>query len=180
MSDLEYRIVELERKLVNMIMDGVIAELDEDAARVKVQYAEDDKGGPVLTDWLPWFANRAGPDRDWNPPEPGEPVVIFSLNGDLAQGRVMPALYSDTYPAPANKKTVRRVEFADGGFAEYDRGTGKWKVSAEGLATLIGKGGIELVGKNGGAVKGIIQGDCLCSFTGAPHVHISSSVKATD
>ena len=29
-----------------------------------------------------------------------------------------------------------------------------------------------------GEPKGIVQGDCICAYTGSPHVHISFSVKA--
>jgi len=68
---------------------------------------------------------------------------------------------------------------ADGGFMEYDRAAGTLTVSAEALAKLIGKGTIELVGASGASVKGVVQGDCLCTFTGKPHPMISVTVKGS-
>jgi hypothetical protein len=28
----------------------------------------------------------------------------------------------------------------------------------------------------GGGMKGVVQGDCICAFTGAPHGHVSGTV----
>ncbi len=173
MADLEFRVTELERLLANLLRVGTVEELDEAAARVKVRIGE------ILTAWLPWFTRRAGGDRDWWAPEPGEQVMVLSPGGDLAQGRVLPALNRAAYPAPAASRDKRRVECADGGFAEYDRATGAWTVSAEGLARLIGKETVELIGADGAAVKGLVQGDCLCCFTGKPHPMISATVKGS-
>lgn len=32
--------------------------------------------------------------------------------------------------------------------------------------------------KTKGEPKGVVQGDCICAYTGQPHVHISETVKA--
>jgi phage baseplate assembly protein V len=187
MGDVLYRLTELERRMANMLRVGTVATLDESAAKVTIAIGE------ITTKPLPWLTRRAGEDRDWWAPEPGEQVMVLSPGGDLGQGVVLPAIYQNNYPAPANVKHKRRVEFADGGFFEYDRQAGKMTinvvgdaqidiggkadVTAEGKVTLIGKGTVDIVGKDGGAVKGSVQGDCLCSFTGAPHPHISPTVK---
>ena len=62
------------------------------------------------------------------------------------------------------------------GDAQVDIG-GKADVTAEGKVTLIGKGTVDIIGKGSTAVKGSVQGDCLCSFTGKLHPHISPTVK---
>lgn len=49
------------------------------------------------------------------------------------------------------------------------------KVNAKGKAT-VKAASIDL---NAGAMKGVVQGDCLCSFTGAPHGQVSGTVKAS-
>jgi hypothetical protein len=45
-----------------------------------------------------------------------------------------------------------------------------------GKATLKG-GMVEIDG--GGAMLGVVQGHCICPFTGAPHGHVSATVKAS-
>jgi len=186
-SDVLYRLTELERRMANLLRVGTVATLAEASETVTVDI------GNITTRPLKWFTCRAGEDRDWWAPEPGEQVMVLSPGGDLGQGVVLPAIYQDSYPAPANVKHKRRVEFKDGGFFEYDRQVGKMTinvvgdaqvdiggkadVTAKGKVTLIGKGTVDIIGKDGGSVKGSVQGDCLCSFTGAPHPHISPTVK---
>lgn len=52
---------------------------------------------------------------------------------------------------------------------------GTAKVIAGGKATVKGSA-IDL---DAGAMKGVVQGDCLCAFTGAPHGQFSATVKAS-
>lgn len=76
---------------------------------------------------------------------------------------------------------------------------GDFLIQAGGKATVDAKGAVDInsgadatvkaVGKatvkgatielNAGATKGIVQGDCICPFTGAPHSHVSSTVKGS-
>ncbi|WP_316347613.1 phage baseplate assembly protein V [Desulfuromonas acetoxidans] len=170
-DDLAFRVAEIERRLANVLRVGTIKQLDDAAARVTVTI------GNITTTWLPWLTRRAGEDRSWWAPEPGEQVMVLSPGGDLAQGVVLPSIYQSSYPAPATTRDKCRIEFKDGGFAEYDRNSGKLIVSAEGLVQIIGKGTVEVIGKDGGTVKGSVQGDCLCTYTGKPHPHISPTVK---
>lgn len=55
---------------------------------------------------------------------------------------------------------------------------GKCTVTIAGKTAWKSDGGIELDG-GGGAVKGIVQGDCICAFTGAPHIMVSATVKGS-
>ncbi len=111
----EWAQAENERILANMIRVGVIAQLDEANARVIV------RAGGLTTDWLPWLTMRAGEDRTWWAPEPGEQVLVLSPYGDPAQAVVLPAIYQEAHPAPGSVKTTSRVEFKDGAFVQYDR-----------------------------------------------------------
>ncbi len=106
---------ETERIVANLIRIGIIAELDEENARVTVHV------GGLTTDWLPWLTWRAGQDRTWWAPEPGEQVLVLSPYGDPAQAVVLPGIYQEAYPAPGNIKTTSRAEFKDGAFVQYDR-----------------------------------------------------------
>lgn len=111
------RIGELERRLGNLLRPGTIKEVDYANARVRVQ-----TGGNV-TAWLPWMTTRAGGNREWNAPEVGEQVLLLSPHGELAQGYVLPSIYQDAHPANGDRATVRRIDYADGAYTEYDRGS---------------------------------------------------------
>jgi len=174
MSDgIAYRLAELERRLNNLLRYGTVAQADYAAARVKVQ------SGELLTGWVPWLTRRASHDRDWWPPEIGEQVLLLSPGGDPAQALALPAIYRSAHPAPAAAETVCRIEFSDGGHAEYDRASGALTISAEGLVKVIGKGTVEIYGAAGAAVAGVVQADCICAYTGRPHIMKSSNVKAS-
>jgi phage baseplate assembly protein V len=128
---------ELDRRLANLLRYGVIAQLDEVAARATVDLGE------VTTDWLPWFALRAGPDTSWWAPEPGEQVMVFSPSGELAMGTILPGIYSNAHPANGNAKTLRRTTYADGTVVQYDRAAHQLTVdtSASNGAVVVNAGG---------------------------------------
>lgn len=44
--------------------------------------------------------------------------------------------------------------------------------------TTVTASEVDLIG-GGGTQKGIVQADCVCAFTGAPHAQISATVKGT-
>lgn len=107
---------EHDRQIGNLLMLGVVAELDEAQARVRV-----DCDG-MRTDWIPWIERRAGPGvRTWSAPEVGEQVVVAAPYGDPAQGVVIGSVYQEAHDAPASLKAVHRTEYADGTVVEYDR-----------------------------------------------------------
>jgi phage baseplate assembly protein gpV len=106
---------DIERRLANVIRFGVVDQLDETGALVRV------RSGGVLTDWLRWRTNRAGPDLDWWALEPGEQVILLAPNGELNQAVVIGSINQLAYPAPGNRKTLHRVKYADGTTKDYDR-----------------------------------------------------------
>lgn len=118
MSDnLELRMSELERRFENVIRHGSIVEADYEAGRVKVAFSDE-----LTSGWLPWFTTRAaGAEVTWSAPEVGERVTVLSPNGDIHQGRVMPAIYSDQSPAPSVNPDVSTTAHKDGGHFTYDR-----------------------------------------------------------
>ncbi len=109
-------VAEQHRLIGNLLMLGVVAELDEAAARVRV-----DLDG-MRSDWIPWVTERAGAGvRSWNAPEVGEQVIVASPYGDPAQGVVLGSIFQDAHPAPGERSSVHRTEYADGTRIEYDR-----------------------------------------------------------
>lgn len=107
-------LVEISRKLANMVRLGSIAEVNHAAQRCRVQ------SGGLLTDWLPWATPRAGDTRDWDPPTIGEQVLILSPSGEVAAAVVMTGIYSTAHPAPSASPSMHRRVYPDGAVIEYD------------------------------------------------------------
>ena len=125
---------DLQRRVANMIRLGVVGKLVGNAATVAI---EGDDGTQNTTDPRPWLTGRAGPDADWHAPEPGEQVVLLSPDGNMAQGVILPALYSTLFPAPADSADVWRKKFKDGTFIEYDRASHKLTVNVGSGTVLV-------------------------------------------
>ena len=144
----DFELVELARRLANVVRIGTIHEVDEAVARVRVQYATDADGEPVLTDWLPWMAMRAGEDRTWWAPTVGEQVVLLAPSGELAQAVALPALYQSQYPAPGSDPNKQLVVFSDDAWLEYDREAHHLKavLPSGGTADLVADGGVRVQG----------------------------------
>lgn len=199
LTDIEYRLSELERRLANVVRSGVIADADYTSARVRVQYAEDENGDPVTTAWLPWMTRRAGEAIEWWAPEVGEQVTILSPSGDLAQGTVLPAQFSTAHPAPSSDPKIRRTNYGDGSFVEYDEtahkltvtvnggdvvlnATGNLDAAVGGNADIAASDKVNLDGTevliNLGTSGGVVCQQHACAFTGSPHPQGSATVKA--
>lgn len=114
---------EAERRLANLVVLGQVAELDAERARVRV------KAGPILTAWLPFATVRAGPDRTWHAPEPGEQVVLVAPGGDLNQAVVVGSLYRQDHPPPADSAEISCTVWEDGTVMKYDRQLHHWHLS---------------------------------------------------
>lgn len=109
---------DIPRLLRNLIRIGTVAEVDLEAATCRVN-----TGGNV-TDWLHWLTSRAGRSRSWWAPSIGEQVLLFCLGGELDTAFVMPAVFSDEFPAPSASADAMHVTFPDGAVIEYEPKTG--------------------------------------------------------
>ena len=146
---------ETERIMANLIRVGVIVELNDATARVKV------RTGGIVTDWLPWLTHRAGEDRSWWAPEPGEQVVVLSPYGDQSQAFVIPAIYQNAYPATADKRTIRRTIYQDGTVVEYDRESHVMNTTLNPAGTYNVTVGASLLTMNNGRILLISNGSTL-------------------
>lgn len=156
-------IVELTRLLHNLIRLGTIAEVDHGdpeadpprPPRVRVQ------SGELLTDWLPWFAQRAGTTRDWDPPTVGEQVMVFSPGGDPAAGVVLTGINCQAHPAPANSGDLWRRVFPDGAVLEYDHQSSHLRAELPGSASVTATGAIAI--ESGADISIIAAGNVAIS-----------------
>lgn len=123
-----FDLIELARRLANVVRAGTVASVDAENYRVRVRYDTDDDGNAILTAPIPWLVVRAGGDRTWWAPEVGEQVVLLSPSGEITEAFALPALYSDARPAPSADVDKRVEQHADGALFEYDREAHVYKI----------------------------------------------------
>lgn len=128
---MSFEFSDLQRQLANVIRVGVVSELDEAAARVKI------RTGGITTDWLPWGAARAGKTRSTSMPSVGEQVVMFSPFGDTAQAVVGFSLYQDDHPAASTSKDKEATIYPDGSVVEYDSASNTLTVTVSGSGNVV-------------------------------------------
>lgn len=142
-----FDLVELARRLANVIRAGVVAEVDLGRYRVRVRYDVDEAGAPVLTAPIPWLVQRAGPDRAWWAPEVGEQVVLLAPSGELTQAYALPGLYSAAHPAPSADPDKCVDRHSDGATFEYDRAAHRYTIRLPaGSRVMVQAGSIVLMG----------------------------------
>lgn len=128
----EFAILEVQRLLANIMRIGLVAEVNYETARARVVI------GAILTQWIPWLAGRAGPDRHWAAPEIGDQVILLSP-GDLSQAIIIGSIYSNAALPNGDRATHSRYDFADGAYIEYDRTAHRYTIHVpEGAEVRIG------------------------------------------
>ena len=142
----DFRLVELTRRVANIVRLGIVAEVDHQAARVRVSYGGE--GETALSRWLPWVTARAGADRSWWPPEAGEQVLILAPSGELAKGIVVAGVYRSEHPAPESDPDKHAIHYSDGAVIEYDRSAHRLKAELPegGEAEVTADGGVTITG----------------------------------
>lgn len=116
-------LIELSRKVANLIRLGTVVEVYYATARCRVA------SGGVLTAFLPWVSVRAGSTREWNPPTVGEQVILLAPSGELAGAIVLTGLYSTSNAAPSTSPDVHHVSYPDGAEIEYDHATHVYRIT---------------------------------------------------
>ena len=141
---LRWAVVELQRRLANVVRKGTIHELDAGNAVARVKYEEEPDGTPCVTRWLQWGVRRAGPDRTWWAPEVGEQVVLLSPSGDLSQAVILCALWQDDFPANGDDAEMSRIDWQDGSYLQHDRESGDFSLHATGDILVTAAGNIRM------------------------------------
>lgn len=144
-------VAEIDRRLAQLLQFGTIAEVDPGRALMRVAL-----GGEAKTDWIPWFAGRAGDARFVSVPSVGEQVMVFAPSGNPAHAVAMPGLYSGQAGAPAGAAGVTRLEFPSGVSVEVSGGA----------VSLVAPGGVSITGDV------TVQGDVVADgISLKQHVH---------
>ncbi|MCC4118775.1 phage baseplate assembly protein V, partial [Aromatoleum toluclasticum] len=131
---MDAHLIELARRLDNLIRLGTIHSVDLPNARARVTI------GGLTTAWLPWMAERAGTTRQWSAPTVGEQVMVLSPGGDFAAGVILMSAYSTASAAPSNSDTEHLTVYPDGARIAYDHATGALTATGVQTATLQSAG----------------------------------------
>lgn len=127
-----FALAELDRRFSSVISLGSVHSVDAAKARLRVAIGE------LVTDWLPWLAQRAGNDRSWWCPSPGEQCVVLAPSGDLTQGVVLIGLYQSAHPAPSTNPSKHLTAYRDGTTVSYDASAGVLTVDSVGDVVVKG------------------------------------------
>jgi len=125
-----FEIVELARKLENLIRIGKVARVDVENSSVQIQI------GTLLTKPLPWLEHAAGETRTRRVPSIGEQVVVLSMSGELNNGVVLTGLNQQRYPTLSAPATEEQHVFSDGTSITYNTETHELKFNVQGNITL--------------------------------------------
>lgn len=132
---------ELLRLIHNLIRIGTVYEVDPGQPppgykppRVRVET------GDIITGWLHWRESRVGKTRTWNPPTPGEQVLLFAPGGVLEGAIVMPGIYQKALPPPVNNLGLTHMVMPDGAVIEYDHEAHHLRAITPGSAEVTTRG----------------------------------------
>jgi len=163
-------------------MTGIVVAVDEQGCRVRVEFPDRDN---LVSDWLPVGQEFCVGNQAYRLPDLDTQVACL-MDDRCEAGVVICAIYSDADPPPVSDANLYYRRFRDGTVIQYDRAghkltadvQGEVEVSATGMIRTTAAQGQEIDGGSG-QLKGAVQGDCLCSFTGRPHPMVSGNVKVS-
>lgn len=170
-------------------------------------FEEDGDSGD--TGWIPVQTIWSGPGWGvYCPPSVGDQVFVSHAEGDAGAGQIIGRVYDASHLPLAVQAGEFWMVHASGSFFKFTNDgkvamnaaagmdlvvTGNLSANVSGNitataggtitttstgATAVNAAGIGLKG-SGAATRGIVQGDCVCAFTGAPHPQISATVGGT-
>lgn len=130
------------QRISNLLRFGVIAEVQLKPLRCRVA------SGELVSDFVPVFSAAAGDVSEWNPPTPGEQVLLICADGDLGNAVALRGLYSDAFPAPSSSDDVWLRRHRDGATLTYNHALHRYEVSlpAQSKFVVTSPGGIETSG----------------------------------
>lgn len=146
------------------IFIGKIIEVN--GAKVKVAYTN------TKSDFVPYLQTSNAFKTHFCPPQVGEVVLLFKLQDTgFALGSIITESIDD--------KNAESIKYKDGTTITYKDGV----LEIDSLKELtikcknatIEADNVELGGSGG---LGVVTGQCICAFTGAPHTEFSQKVKA--
>jgi len=131
--ELEERVRRLEEKTDRLVRVGVVTQVYPEKGSVRVLLPDADK---EVSYELPVLVRKTLKDKDYWLPDVGEHVVCVFLPIGQEQGFVVGAFYSEVDKVPVISQDIKRIEFRNGDYMEYDRKNKKIRIFTQGTVEI--------------------------------------------
>ena len=131
----EAGIKDLRRGLRAMVRVGKVSSLYPERNTAKVTFEDKDSN---VSQELNILNRGAARNKDyWMPDVEDEVVCLFAMNDkNLSTGWIVGAHFSEKHPPQAKSADVMRLDFADGGYVEYDRAKSSMEIHCPGTIRI--------------------------------------------
>lgn len=126
----------IDSHIKNFIRMGRVSTTNPSKMTVKVIFEDKDN---MVSDELPVLVQGSSRNRHYWLPDVGEQVCCLMLPNGHNAGICLGSYYSEADPPNADSQDVRRVDFADGSYIQFDRSTGNLDINCTGEIRINGK-----------------------------------------
>ena len=129
---------ELKRIVRSMIRNGNVCAVDPETMSVKVEFSEKDC---LPSPFLPVLCQGAGGNKCYWLPDIGDQVVgLYEANDkNASRGWVLGTYFTEAHPPQVADAEIRRLDFGDGSFMEFNRSNGSLTIQCTGNIVINGK-----------------------------------------
>lgn len=120
----------------NLIRVGRVSVVVPERMAVKVVFEDKDS---LVSDELPVLTMGSSKNKMYWLPDVGEQVCCIMLPNGHNAGFCLGSYYSDADPPNVSSQDIRRVDFGDGSYVQFDRATGNLDINCTGNVTINGK-----------------------------------------
>ncbi len=129
--------IEAERALRGMVRAGTVSSVNPANSTARVEFDDKDK---TVSPELHIIHRGSGVNKDYWLPDVGEQVVCLFANNDknFSTGWILGTYFTEKQPPQVNNKDIRRLDFSDGTYMEYNRNTGALTINVVGEIKING------------------------------------------
>jgi phage baseplate assembly protein V len=178
---MDYELAEMQRLLSNLMMVGLIHDVDHPNKQLKVIVGE------LITGWLPLTACIGRNFNGWTPLRVGTQVLICCPDGNPSNAIITQMLYTTDLDAPATDPALDLLQFDDGTKLSYNSESHTLTIDSQGPVYINTTGDISI--KSAGTmtldaskivIKGPVEqtGGDMTSDGVSAQGHIHDKVKA--
>ena len=120
----------------NLVRAGRVSVVIPERMAVKVVFEDKDR---LVSDELPVITFGSSKNKMYWLPDVGEQVCCLMLPNGHNAGFCLGSYYSDADPPNVSDQGIRRIDFGDGSYVQFDRGTGNLDINCTGNVTINGK-----------------------------------------
>ncbi len=120
----------------NLVRAGRVSVVIPERMAVKVVFEDKDR---LVSDELPVLTFGSSKNKMYWLPDVGEQVCCLMLPNGHNAGFCIGSFYSDADSPKVSDGEIRRIDFGDGSYVQFDRKTGNLDINCTGNVTINGK-----------------------------------------